>query len=446
MNPLTRSLRQELYTQEYSSINFAAHRNTISPRDNYHPKTTLLNTINWTFTNVWPWIQPKWLKQRAEAWVYEMIKHEDENSDYACLAPVNSPMNTVARYIKEGPDSYAFRRHIERLDDFLWVSKDGMLVNGTNGVQSWDTAWLILTMIETGVTDAWRPMLLRALEFLDDQQIKVEVSDRDKFYRQQRKGAWPFSTREQGYTVSDCTAEAAKAVMLLQEQPGFPKLVSDERIRYAIDVLLTMQNASGGFSSYEPTRGNPDILEKFNAAEVFGRIMVEYDYPECTTACLTALHAFQKRHPGYRSAEISTVIENALNYIRDSQHADGSWYGSWGICYSYAAMFTLKALGIAGETHANSERVRRACQYFTDKQNSDGGWGESYKSCEDNVWTPHPEGSQVVQTAWVLMALMEAKFPDREVIERALKLIMRRQQGNGEWLQEGIEGVFNKSW
>lgn len=23
---------------------------------------------------------------------------------------------------------------------------------------------------------------------------------------------------------------------------------------------------------------------------------------------------------------------------------------------------------------------------------------------------------------------------------------MQRQQANGEWLQEGIEGVFNKSW
>jgi len=30
-------------------------------------------------------------------------------------------------------------------------------------------------------------------------------------------------------------------------------------------------------------------------------------------------------------------------------------------------------------------------------------------------------------------------------MERAVRLIMGRQQSNGEWLQEGIEGVFNKS-
>lgn len=32
--------------------------------------------------------------------------------------------------------------------------------------------------------------------------------------------------------------------------------------------------------------------------------MIEYNYPECTTACLTALSIFHKLHPGYRSADI----------------------------------------------------------------------------------------------------------------------------------------------
>lgn len=46
----------------------------------------------------------------------------------------------------------------------------------------------------------------------------------------------------------------------------------------------------------------------------------------------------------------------------------------------------------------------------------------------------------------VIIALLEAAYPHRAPIERAVELIMRRQQPNGEWLQEGIEGVFNKSW
>lgn len=41
---------------------------------------------------------------------------------------------------------------------------------------------------------------------------------------------------------------------------------------------------------------------------------------------------------------------------------------------------------------------------------------------------------------------MHAQYPDRKPIERGLKLIMSRQQANGEWLSEAIEGVFNRNW
>jgi lanosterol synthase len=46
----------------------------------------------------------------------------------------------------------------------------------------------------------------------------------------------------------------------------------------------------------------------------------------------------------------------------------------------------------------------------------------------------------------MVIAMLEGGFPDKEPLKKALQMIMRRQQKNGEWLQEGIEGVFNKSW
>jgi lanosterol synthase len=48
-------------------------------------------------------------------------------------------------------------------------------------------------------------------------------------------------------------------------------------------------------------------------------------------------------------------------------------------------------------------------------------------------------------TAWACIGLLEAKYPKREPIERGIKLIMRRQQPNGEWKQEALEGLFNKT-
>ncbi|KAI9825715.1 MAG: Lanosterol synthase (Oxidosqualene--lanosterol cyclase) [Phylliscum demangeonii] len=439
-------LRQELFTQPHHAIDFAAHRNTICPRDNYHPKSWLLNTVNWALANVWnPFLRTESLAAKAEAWVWDLIRMEDENTDYSNLAPASAPVNLVACYIHDGEGSYSVRRHRDRLQDFLWVKDEGMLVNGTNGVQSWDTAFLIQAVIEAGVAHEarWRPMLLKALEFLDDQQIRDDCPDQELCYRQRRKGAWAFSTKDQGYTVSDCTAEALKAVIWLQRTPGFPTLVADRRLMDAVDTLLTMQNASGGFSSYEPTRAS-EYLELLNGAEVFGRIMVEYDYPECTTAVVTVLSLFRRHYPDYRPDEIQASILVAVEYIRRAQRPDGSWYGSWGICFTYAGMFALESLASVGETYDTSERVRRGCRFLLAQQMDDGGWGESYRSCETSSYTHH-DCSQVVNTAWACLALMEARYPHRWPIERGLKLIARRQQPNGEWLQEAIEGVFNKT-
>jgi lanosterol synthase len=447
LTDLTRQLRQELYVQPYESINFAAHRNSISDRDNYHPKTWVLNTINWLLVNVWnPFLRTKDIVDRAETWTYRLIQYENDNTDYSSLGPVNGPMDFLACYIQEGGDSYAVRRHRERMQDFLWMKDEGMLMNGTNGVQVWDTSFFVLAAVEAGFAkdERWKPMLIKALEFLEDQQIRENCVDQEKCYRHPRKGAWPFSTRDQGYTVSDCTSEAVKSVILLQSIPGYPKLISDERIKEAIDIILTFQNSTNGCASYETRRGS-EYMEYLNAAEVFGRIMVEYDYPECTTACVTALTLFRKFYPDYRQTDIEKFLNGAVDYVRRSQRPDGSWYGSWGICFSYAGMFALESLASVGETYKTSERVRLACKFFLDRQRDDGGWGESYRSCETGIWTEH-EQTQVVQTAWVCLALIEADYPDPQPIKKALKMIMERQCSNGEWKQEAIEGVFNKSW
>lgn len=67
------------------------------------------------------------------------------------------------------------------------------------------------------------------------------------------------------------------------------------------------------------------------------------------------------------------------------------------------------------------------------------------QACETMEYIEHPSGSLVVQTAWAVLALMEAEYPHVEPIRKGIKLIMSRQRPNGEWLAESIEGVFNKS-
>lgn len=39
----------------------------------------------------------------------------------------------ICRWVEEGPDSYAFKQHVLKIRDFMWLSKDGMMMCGTNG-------------------------------------------------------------------------------------------------------------------------------------------------------------------------------------------------------------------------------------------------------------------------------------------------------------------------
>jgi len=54
------------------------------------------------------------------------------------------------------------------------------------------------------------------------------------------------------------------------------------------------------------------------------------------------------------------------------------------------------------------------------------------------------EASQIVNTSWVVLSLLQAGFDPRdERITKAIKFILSRQEPNGDWPQESISGVFN---
>ncbi|KAF9972123.1 Lanosterol synthase (Oxidosqualene--lanosterol cyclase) [Actinomortierella ambigua] len=444
MTPLIQQLRQELYTQPYESIPWYAQRNNICKVDLYYPHTRLLNFLNGGLVVAEKLNKVSTaVRNRALKAAYRQIKMEDENTHYLDIGPVNKMMHQLATWYEEGPDSEAFRRHVDANIDFMWMSQDGMMMNGTNGSQLWDAALTIQGVIESGLAEEKQnhSSMLKGLEFLDHCQIKQNPLHRAEAHRDPTLGAWPFSNRWQGYTVSDCTSEGLKAVLLLQKLSYTKERVSMKRLEQAVDIVLPMQNANGGFASYESVRG-PAWLEWINPAEVFGNIMIEYCYPECSTACVLGLTYFREQRPDYRRAEIDATIERAIKFILSVQEPDGSWYGSWAICYTYATMFALESLGSVGLTYDNCPEVKKACEFLLSKQMADGGWGESYKSCELHTWVNH-EKSQVVNTAWALLGLMAAKCPDQKALKRGVQLIMSRQQANGSWKQEAIEGVFN---
>lgn len=455
VDPLIEDIRLEIYLPKqlpYSSIDFSKHRNSVCGVDLYYPHTKTLDALNWVVVKYEQYVRPKWLLRRSSDRIYELVKKECQNTDYLCIAPVSFCFNMIITYVEEGKDSYAFQRFLDRKDDVLFHGPQGMTIMGTNGVQTWDVAFMCQYLMTAGLAreERYHDMILKGYWFLRRAQFTDECADGS--FRDKRKGGWPFSTKTQGYTVSDCTAEAIKAILMVENDEVLGRKIHNkinkENLCDGIDRLLFIQNTGsfefGSFSAYEQIRSTP-MLEWISPAEVFNQIMVEYPYVECTDSSVLGMTFFRKYHSDYKSEEVLNAITNAINYIKRAQDpVDGSWYGSWGICYTYASMFAIEALDTIQEHYDNSEFVKRGCDFLVSKQMADGGWSENMKSSETHTYVPGPK-SLVVQTAWALIALLVGKYPHREPIDRGIKLIMERQTLCGEWEFEDIEGVFNHS-
>ena len=177
------------------------------------------------------------LRSAALKKAYDLVVYEDENTGYQNLGPVSKMFNLVVRAHVDGPESHAYKMHECKRQDFMWLGEDGMRMCGTNGSQVWDTGFITQALVETGLAelDENRKSLIKALEWLDQAQIRDNPRHFHTSYRHATKGAWGFryvfhinylnyrldtcvSTKEQGYTVSDCTGEALKATMYLQHR------------------------------------------------------------------------------------------------------------------------------------------------------------------------------------------------------------------------------------
>ncbi|KAM0835588.1 hypothetical protein ACQ4PT_062843 [Festuca glaucescens] len=392
---LVLSLREELHIHPYKKINWKQARSLCAKEDAYYPHTWLqeclsdcLYSFGEPFLARWP---VSYMRRKALQQIAEFLKYEDENSQYICIG--------AAQKVCAG--------------------------------QLWDVAFAVQAILACNNAEEFGSTLKKAHNFIKASQIVDNPSgDFSRKYRHISKGGWAFQVADQGWQVSDCTAEALKALLMLSKFPS--DIVGNQMETYcfhdAVNILLSLQ-----------------IL---NMTEIYADIMVEHQYVECTSSVIQALALFREKYPGHRKDEIEQCIRRAAEFVGKLQNDDGSWFGSWGICFTYGTWFAIEGLSAVGQCYNSSTCIRKACQFLLSKQLRNGGWGESHLSSTTKAYTNlDGEKSHIVNTAWAMLALMKAGQVERDPspLHKAARLIMNMQLGSGDFPQEEMIGSFLKN-
>ncbi len=438
VDSLILELREELYPEGWQNVDWKKAKKRVAAADSLTPQTALMRAVNRVLSRAERLSYTKLRKQALE-FVLHQIEREDQNTDYICIGPINKLLNMLVWHFEE-PDGPDLKRHRQRLRDYLYQAPDGLKMQGYNSSKLWDTTFAMQALLAAEQVESARDVLERAHSFVEKNQVRDNVRDHESAYRHPSKGGWPFSDLPHGWPISDCTAEGMKSSLLAA--PYVENPISIDRIQDAADLLLSLQNADGGWATYEKMRG-PAWLEKLNPSDCFRDIMVDYSYVECTSACLQALVQFQKSCPQKASPELAQRIARGRDYLLSQQRSDGGFEGSWGVCFSYGTWFGILGLRAAGLPTAHPS-IRSACQFLQSKQRTDGGWGESVENCVTRIYDDSVE-SQVVMTSWAVLGLIAGGQDQSVSVRRGVEFLLARQKQDGTFEPENIAGVFNKT-
>jgi squalene-hopene/tetraprenyl-beta-curcumene cyclase len=284
----------------------------------------------------------------------------------------------------------------------------------------WDTSLVCHTLLEVGSDDA-KAAAGRGLDWLEKLQVLDVKGDWVHSKPDLRPGGWAFQYANPHYPDLDDTAVVAMAMdraAATREAPLYQTAVSRAR-----EWLAGMQSKNGGYGAFDADNDRENLN---NIPFADHGALLDPPTEDVTARCVSMFAQLGER------AESSPALARALDYLRRTQLADGSWYGRWGMNYIYGTWSVLCALNAAG-LDADAPEMRRAAAWLESIQNPDGGWGESADSYKLGYTGYERAASTASQTAWALLGLMAAGKVDDPAVARGLDYLARTQNAEGFW-------------
>lgn len=288
----------------------------------------------------------------------------------------------------------------------------------------WDTSINLISLGESGVPGD-HPAMQKAAEWLRSQEVKVR-GDWSVNNPHPEPSGWAFEYNNVYYPDTDDTAMVLMGLRLVRpnDEPEQQAL-----FKRAIAWQLSFQCRDGGWAAFDK-----EVTQHWLEDMPFADHNAILD-PTCSDLTARTLELFG--YIGFGRKDQS--VQRALHYLRETQDADGSWYGRWGVNYIYGTWQVLRGLRAIGED-MTQDWILRGRDWLESCQNDDGGWGETCASYDDPTLKGRGE-STASQTAWALMGICACGDLDRASVQRGLRFLLATQNADGSWVEDHITGT-----
>jgi len=291
----------------------------------------------------------------------------------------------------------------------------------------WDTAINLIAMTESGF-DPSHKAIQRATNWLKEKEVRVPGDWRRKNPHHEASG-WAFEFNNVFYPDTDDTAMVLMALRLVKpDGPGADREL-EELFRRALDWLLSFQCRDGGWAAFDK-----DVTKRWLEDVPFADHNAILD-PTCSdltgrTLELLGYIGFDRDAP---------CVQRAIEYLKETQEEDGSWYGRWGVNYIYGTWQVLRGLRAIGQDMKQDWLVR-AREWLESCQNEDGGWGETCATYDDPLLKGKGP-STASQTAWAVMGLCAAGNLESRAVQRGVNFLLNTQNRDGSWTEPETTGT-----